>query len=98
MSELIKSVIKSDNAETIRQLEEENSLLRARNQEWSGLIDYLREWLRQGASIKATDPDSEILEMLPDGSINGNLTITPARFIHKVKMPNLSSDENQAVS
>lgn len=40
------------------------------------MLDIIRGWLRQGASIRATDPNGRILELLPDGSCHGGLTVT----------------------
>lgn len=39
------------------------------------VIDQVRDWLKQGATICATDPKGDILKTLPDGSCHGGLKI-----------------------
>lgn len=39
------------------------------------VLDEIRRLLRDGATIRITDPEKPVLELLPDGSCNGNLTI-----------------------
>jgi len=36
----------------------------------------VKGWLRGGSMLKATDANGAILELLPDGTIHGGLTIT----------------------
>jgi len=38
-------------------------------------LNQIRDWLKAGCTISATDPKGRILEMLPDGTMNGGLTI-----------------------
>jgi nicotinamide mononucleotide (NMN) deamidase PncC len=40
------------------------------------LIAQIREWLKAGAAIAATDPSGKVLEEQPDGTVWGGLTIT----------------------
>ena len=39
------------------------------------ILNQIRGWLKLGATIRARDKDGPVLEILPDGSCNGNLHI-----------------------
>jgi len=40
------------------------------------MLNEIRRWLKEGATIKATDPSGKVLEWQKDGAIYGGLTIT----------------------
>lgn len=39
------------------------------------ILDELRRWLKEGATIRATDPSQPVLEILPDGNCNAGITV-----------------------
>jgi len=41
----------------------------------AAVLESIREWLKRGAVIFATDLDNPILEMMPNGSCNGGISI-----------------------
>jgi hypothetical protein len=41
----------------------------------AGIVANLRNWLNSGATISATDKGRPVLEILPDGTVFGGLSI-----------------------
>lgn len=39
------------------------------------ILSQIRQWLKDGATIRATDPTKPVLEMQPDGTCNGGMTV-----------------------